>query len=93
MIRVTSNSVLVVPPFECAWLCEDLKFKQPGEGCVAFEARADNDVTIVFKVRADVKDHLFSVIWKFCCSLSCSHRREQIIFWSMVVVLSSIRPP
>lgn len=49
MIRVTSNSVLVVPPFECAWLCEELKFKQPGEGCVTFEARADNDVTVVFK--------------------------------------------
>lgn len=49
MIRVTSNSVLVVPPFECAWLCEELRFKQPGEGCVTFEARADNDVTVVFK--------------------------------------------
>jgi hypothetical protein len=33
------DNALVVPPFDCTWLMGD----------VAFEARADNDVTVVFK--------------------------------------------
>lgn len=39
---------LTVPPFECAWH-KDLKFREAGRGCVAFEAFAHNDVTVVFR--------------------------------------------
>ncbi|KAJ8625676.1 hypothetical protein MRB53_034206 [Persea americana] len=39
---------LTVAPFECAWR-KELKFKEAGRGCVAFEASADNDVTVVFR--------------------------------------------
>ncbi|AES98295.2 BTB/POZ domain-containing protein At2g30600 [Medicago truncatula] len=39
---------LTVPPFECAWR-EDLKFQEAGRGCVAFDAFACNDVTLVFR--------------------------------------------
>ncbi|KAJ3693942.1 hypothetical protein LUZ60_009422 [Juncus effusus] len=39
---------LTVSPFECAW-GEELKFREPGRGCVSFEASAQNDVTIVFR--------------------------------------------
>ncbi|XP_061356581.1 BTB/POZ domain-containing protein At2g30600 isoform X2 [Gastrolobium bilobum] len=39
---------VTVPPFECAWR-EDLKFREAGRGCVAFEAFACNDVTLVFR--------------------------------------------
>lgn len=50
---MAANSVLVVPPFDCAWLMgDDLRFAKAGHGCVAFEARADNDVTVVFKEHA-----------------------------------------
>jgi len=28
---------------------DELRFAEAGRGCVAFEARADNDVTVVFK--------------------------------------------
>ncbi|BAT82897.1 BTB/POZ domain-containing protein [Vigna angularis] len=43
-----SAMFLTVPPFECAWR-EDLKFREAGRGCVAFEAFACNDVTLVFR--------------------------------------------
>lgn len=50
---MAGNNVLVVPPFDCAWLMGDeLHFAEDGRGCVAFEARADNDVTVVFKEHA-----------------------------------------
>ncbi|KAK4803825.1 hypothetical protein SAY86_003642 [Trapa natans] len=39
---------LTVAPFECAWHM-DLKFHEAGRGCVAFEAFAHNDVTVVFR--------------------------------------------
>nr|XP_025606961.1 BTB/POZ domain-containing protein At2g30600-like isoform X3 [Arachis hypogaea]XP_025660361.1 BTB/POZ domain-containing protein At2g30600-like isoform X3 [Arachis hypogaea] len=42
------DTFLTVPPFECAWR-EDLKFREAGRGCVAFEAYACNDVTLVFR--------------------------------------------
>lgn len=34
--RVAAGAVLVVPPFECAWLAETLA---DGAGCVSFEVR------------------------------------------------------
>ncbi|XVF74114.1 hypothetical protein PTKIN_Ptkin13bG0034200 [Pterospermum kingtungense] len=39
---------LTVAPFECAWR-KDLKFREAGRGCVAFDAFANNDVTVVFR--------------------------------------------
>lgn len=39
---------LTVAPFECAWR-KDLRFREAGRGCVAFEAFAHNDVTLVFR--------------------------------------------
>lgn len=39
---------LTVAPFECAWP-NDLRFREAGRGCVAFDAFAHNDVTIVFR--------------------------------------------
>lgn len=39
---------LTVAPFECAWR-EELRFREAGRGCVAFEAFAQNDVTLVFR--------------------------------------------
>ncbi|XP_039805740.1 BTB/POZ domain-containing protein At2g30600-like isoform X2 [Panicum virgatum] len=43
-----SKRPLTVAPFECAW-GEELRFGEPGRGCVAFEASAQNDVTLVFR--------------------------------------------
>ncbi|KAK8965579.1 BTB/POZ domain-containing protein [Platanthera guangdongensis] len=37
-----------VSPFKCTWN-EDLRFKEAGRGCSAFEAFAQNDVTLVFR--------------------------------------------
>ena len=31
---------------------DEVRFAEAGRGCVAFEARADNDVTVVFKEHA-----------------------------------------
>lgn len=42
------ESSLTVAPFECAWR-KDLKFREPGRGCVIFEAFARNDITLVFR--------------------------------------------
>lgn len=39
---------LTVAPFECAW-DEQFRFTEAGRGCVAFEASAQNDVTLVFR--------------------------------------------
>nr|DAD41803.1 TPA_asm: hypothetical protein HUJ06_016126 [Nelumbo nucifera] len=39
---------LTVAPFECAWR-KELRFRVAGRGCVAFEAFAHNDVTVVFR--------------------------------------------
>ncbi|XP_057974408.1 BTB/POZ domain-containing protein At2g30600 isoform X2 [Malania oleifera] len=43
-----NQKFLTVPPFECAWR-KDLRFREAGRGCVAFEAFAHNDVTVVFR--------------------------------------------
>ncbi|CAN8247514.1 unnamed protein product [Cochlearia groenlandica] len=48
MVAAKENKFLTVAPFECAW-SDDLKFKEPGRGCVAFDAFAHNDVTVVFR--------------------------------------------
>ncbi|KAL3845875.1 hypothetical protein ACJIZ3_003278 [Penstemon smallii] len=42
---------LTVAPFECAWH-DDLRFREAGRGCVAFDAFAHNDVTVVFRENA-----------------------------------------
>lgn len=48
MLRV-NNGVLVVPPFECAWLTGNEYTLRSGAGCLSFEAKGDTDVTIIFK--------------------------------------------
>ncbi|XP_010556054.1 PREDICTED: BTB/POZ domain-containing protein At2g30600 [Tarenaya hassleriana] len=48
MVGIQEKKFLTVAPFECAWR-EDLKFREPGRGCVAFDAFAHNDVTVVFR--------------------------------------------
>ncbi|XP_019413234.1 PREDICTED: BTB/POZ domain-containing protein At2g30600 isoform X2 [Lupinus angustifolius] len=48
MMVEKKEKLLTVAPFECAWR-EDLKFREAGRGCVAFEAFACNDVTLVFR--------------------------------------------
>uniref|UniRef100_A0A0E0DQ77 BTB domain-containing protein n=2 Tax=Oryza meridionalis TaxID=40149 RepID=A0A0E0DQ77_9ORYZ len=39
---------ITVAPFECAW-DEEFQFREAGRGCIAFEASAHNDVTLVFR--------------------------------------------
>lgn len=39
MLRVHSNSVLVVPPFECAWLTGEEFLLKDGRGCLSFEVK------------------------------------------------------
>ncbi|XP_059634394.1 BTB/POZ domain-containing protein At2g30600 [Cornus florida] len=48
MMEKKPKKFLTVAPFECAWR-NDLRFKEAGRGCVAFEAFACNDVTVVFR--------------------------------------------
>uniref|UniRef100_A0A7C8YYJ7 BTB domain-containing protein n=1 Tax=Opuntia streptacantha TaxID=393608 RepID=A0A7C8YYJ7_OPUST len=48
MIEKKQKKFLTVAPFECAWQ-KELKFKEAGRGCVAFEAFARNDVTVIFR--------------------------------------------
>ncbi|CAH8282353.1 unnamed protein product [Eruca vesicaria subsp. sativa] len=48
MVAAKENNSLTVAPFECAW-SDDLKFREAGRGCVAFDAFAHNDVTVVFR--------------------------------------------
>ncbi|GBF97048.1 hypothetical protein Rsub_09521 [Raphidocelis subcapitata] len=55
MLRVNSRDVLVVPPFECAWLSLS-DYGVEGQGCcLSFDCRGDNDVTIIFKAVAGAK--------------------------------------
>ncbi|GFR52255.1 hypothetical protein Agub_g14789, partial [Astrephomene gubernaculifera] len=48
MLRVV-NGVLVVPPFECAWLTGEGYTLRSGAGCISFEAKGDTDVTVILK--------------------------------------------
>lgn len=48
MDRKKQKKYLTVAPFECAWH-KELRFREAGRGCVAFEAFAHNDVTVVFR--------------------------------------------
>ncbi|KAI3834318.1 hypothetical protein MKX03_030125 [Papaver bracteatum] len=50
MDRKKQKKYLIVPPFKCTWR-KELRFKEAGRGCVAFEASAHNDVTLVFRER------------------------------------------
>ncbi|RWW23319.1 hypothetical protein GW17_00012438 [Ensete ventricosum] len=47
-MSVEKQKFLTVAPFKCVWR-EELRFKEAGRGCVAFEAFAQNDVTLVFR--------------------------------------------
>lgn len=48
MVEEKEKKFLTVAPFQCAWR-KDLKFREAGRGCVAFDAFAHNDVTLVFR--------------------------------------------
>lgn len=48
MLRV-NNGVLVVPPFEAAWLTGEGFTLRNGTGCVSFEAKGETDVTVILK--------------------------------------------
>ncbi|KAL1192782.1 BTB/POZ domain-containing protein [Cardamine amara subsp. amara] len=48
MVATKEMKFLTVAPFECAW-SDDMKFREAGRGCVAFDAFAHNDVTVVFR--------------------------------------------
>lgn len=39
MLRVSGNNVLVVPPFECAWLSSDEHQLRDGRGCICFQVK------------------------------------------------------
>ena len=67
MVVRVSNDVLVVPPFDCAWLsspdAESLTTAsaEGGEGIVvAFDAKADSDVTVILKGGRTSKSELDS---------------------------------
>ncbi|KAL8487068.1 hypothetical protein ACS0TY_023666 [Phlomoides rotata] len=47
-MEINQKKFLTVAPFECAWH-DDLRFREAGRGCVAFDAFAHNDVTVVFR--------------------------------------------
>ncbi|MEW5308325.1 MAG: hypothetical protein WDW38_000294 [Sanguina aurantia] len=54
MLRM--NGVLVVSPFDAAWLEGDVSLTQAGNGCcVTFEAKGVNDITVMFKCRPGSK--------------------------------------
>jgi hypothetical protein len=58
MLSEARSNLLVVPPFECAWLAdENLMFPEGGRGCIAFEACTDNDITVVLKEKAGSKHY------------------------------------
>eukprot|EP00884_Botryococcus_braunii_P002666 jgi/Botrbrau1/123/Bobra.0022s0109.1 len=48
-VRVTSSNVLIVPPFECAWLSDEILQLKEGAGCLDVSVKGENDVTIIFK--------------------------------------------
>ncbi|GAB2300447.1 hypothetical protein Dimus_038613 [Dionaea muscipula] len=56
MVEKKQNKFLTVAPFECAWR-EELRFREAGRGCVAFEAFAHNDVTVVFREHAGSQNY------------------------------------
>ncbi len=39
MLRVNSSNVLVVPPWECAWLSDEQLQLRDGAGCISFDVR------------------------------------------------------
>lgn len=72
------RNLLVVPPFECAWLVdENLRFPEAGRGCIAFEACADNDVTVVLKEKAGSKHYRTDMDPNYAIVLG-SHRNRRL---------------
>lgn len=41
MLRVNSSNVLVVPPWECAWLSDEQLQLQNGAGCICFDVKGE----------------------------------------------------
>ena len=42
MLRVNSSNVLVVPPWECAWLSDEQLQLKDGAGCVCFDVKGES---------------------------------------------------
>lgn len=90
---MAGNSVLVVPPFDCAWLMgEDQTFPAPGRGCVAFEARAANDVTVVFKDQPGCKHYRTDLGPNYTIILGshCNRRLKMLVDGKTVVDVAGI---
>lgn len=47
MLRVNSSDVLVVPPFECAWLADELAVLKSSSACIVFEAQGKPFASVV----------------------------------------------
>ena len=54
------HKFLTVAPFECIWH-EELCFSEAGRGCVAFEAFAQNDVTLVFREQVGTQHYHYKM--------------------------------
>ena len=46
MLRVNSSNVLVVPPWECAWLSDEQLNLQDGAGCICFDVKGEGSVSV-----------------------------------------------
>ena len=66
MLRVNSSNVLVVPPWECAWLSDEQLQLKDGAGCVCFDVKGDSRLFSLSCVLFDVN-----------CDVSRSHRGER----------------
>eukprot|EP01023_Acetabularia_acetabulum_P007147 TRINITY_DN13038_c0_g1_i4.p1 TRINITY_DN13038_c0_g1~~TRINITY_DN13038_c0_g1_i4.p1 ORF type:complete len:559 (-),score=51.13 TRINITY_DN13038_c0_g1_i4:168-1844(-) len=65
-VRVNSFGVLVVPPFESAWLTgENCKFKN-GQGCLSFQVEGERDCTLKLSSKAGgsrtTVDHGYTIV-------------------------------
>ena len=58
MLRVNSDNVLIVPPFEAAWLTDQRLQLEDGKGCVEFEVKGEPGFACCRSTRL----HLTSVV-------------------------------
>jgi len=49
------GEVLVVPPFDCAWLTGEGVARPNEGGCLSFEAKARTDITVILKAATEVR--------------------------------------
>lgn len=46
---LVTNSAVHVPPFECAWLKEDIAPFKNGSLCITFDVKGETDATIILR--------------------------------------------